>query len=48
VQPDTCTYCAEVGAERYRDTLEIHHIILPVCAECMRMGKTVPKRNPIK
>ena len=31
-----------------RDTLETHRIVLPVCAECMRMGKTVPKRNPIK
>jgi hypothetical protein len=48
VQPDICAYCAEVGAERDRDTLETHRIVLPVFAECMRMGKTVPKINPIK
>jgi hypothetical protein len=33
VQPDICAYCAEVGAERDRDTLETHRIVLPVFAE---------------
>ena len=47
-QPYICTYCAEVGAERDRDTLQTHRIVLPVCAECMRMGKTVRKRKSIK
>ena len=39
LQPDICT-CAEVGAERHKDTLKTHHIVLSICGECMRMGKT--------
>jgi len=47
-QPDICTYCAEVGAQRDSESLKTHRIVLPVCDECVRKGKTVPKRNPIK
>jgi len=45
-QRDICTYCAEFGAERDRDTLKTHHIVLSSCAECMRMVKIVSKRIP--
>ena len=32
---------------RDSESLKTHRIVLSVCDECVRKGKTVPKRNPI-
>lgn len=47
-QPDICAFCAAVGATKDQDAIKTHHIVLPVCRDCVIIGKLPPKRNPIK
>ncbi|XP_052099583.1 uncharacterized protein LOC127734054 [Mytilus californianus] len=44
-QPDIC---AAVGATKDQDAIKTHRIVLPVCRDCVIIGKLPPKRNPIK
>ena len=48
VKRDTCCHCAQGGAERSQDLLKSYQVVLPVCQQCIMIGKSVPKRNPIK
>ena len=43
-----CAFCAAVGATKDKEALKTHHILLPVCRDCIIIGKLPPKRNPIK
>ncbi|XP_071161424.1 uncharacterized protein [Mytilus edulis] len=47
-QPDICAFCAAVGATKNQDAIKTHRIVLPVCRDCVVIGKLPPKRNPIK
>ncbi|CAC5383169.1 unnamed protein product [Mytilus coruscus] len=47
-QPDICAFCAAVGATKDQDAIKTHRIVLPVCRDCVIIGKLPPKRNPIK
>ncbi|XP_052057746.1 uncharacterized protein LOC127698366 [Mytilus californianus] len=47
-QPDICAFCVAVGATRDQDAIKSYRIVLPVCRDCVIIGKLPPKRNPIK
>ncbi|VDI74370.1 Hypothetical predicted protein [Mytilus galloprovincialis] len=47
-QPHICAFCAAVGQTKNQDAIKTHRIVLPVCRDCVVIGKLPPKRNPIK
>ncbi|XP_076080052.1 uncharacterized protein LOC143050825 [Mytilus galloprovincialis] len=47
-QPHICAFCAAAGATKNQDAIKTHRIVLPVCRDCVVIGKLPPKRNPIK
>ena len=44
---DICCYCATERAERDKEALKTHKIVLPLCSGCKAKKKPVLKRNPL-
>jgi hypothetical protein len=45
---DICAHCAAVGAEKSKQLSQQFRVVLPVCADSIRLKKEIPRRNPLK
>lgn len=45
---DVCSHCGESGAEKDQELSRQYRVVLPVCTECTRQNKEIPRRNPLK
>lgn len=45
---DLCAHCASPETNKDQELLKKFKVVLPVCGECIKRKKDIPKRNPKK